>query len=264
MLQAAVAIGANCAQIFTSSPQMWRGKRYTAADAEAFRAIQCETGVRPVVSHDSYLINLASTDPENLAKSRNAFREEILRCGVIGLPMIVTHLGAYKGGTLDEGLATLAESLNELIPLADEQGVQIVLETTAGQGTYLGGDFAQFPRLFAMIPAQREIGICLDTCHVFVAGYDLRDPAHYARLWQEFEQHIGIDRLKVIHVNDTQSALGSHLDRHAHIGSGQVGLTAFRELLCDPRLADVPKILETPGGEEQHAENLRILRELVG
>lgn len=264
MAHTAVDLGATCAQIFTTSPQQWRGKRYTPADAEAFQAALRETGIGPVVSHDSYLINLASLDPEMLEKSRQAFREEIARCGVLGIPLLVMHLGAYKGGTLEDGIARLAESLHGLIPLADEVGVQIVLETTAGQGTYLGGDFAQFPRIFDLIPAQHRLGICLDTCHVFVAGYDLRDAAQYEQLWQEFDRHIGLERLRVIHVNDTEKALGSHSDRHAGIGQGQIGLEAFRLLMRDPRLAAVPKILETPGGAAQHGENLAILRALAG
>jgi deoxyribonuclease-4 len=263
MVRNAVALGASCAQIFTSSPQQWRGKQYTAAEGAALQAALAETGVGPIISHDSYLINLASTDPVMLEKSRDAFREELLRCGVLGLPMAVMHLGAYKGGTLEEGLARLAESLNLLIPVADAAGVQIVLETTAGQGTYLGGDFAQFPQIFSMIPAQQRLGVCLDTCHVFVAGYDLRDAEHYAQLWAAFDEHIGLERLKVIHVNDTERALGSHGDRHANIGQGQLGLEAFRLLMQDARLAGVPKILETPGGEAQHGENLRMLRALA-
>jgi len=263
MLQTAVELGCACAQIFTASPQMWRGKKYTPADADAFRTAQKATGVAPVVSHESYLINLASLDPEILAKSRTAFREEIARCGMLGLPMLVMHWGSCKGGTLEEGITRLAGQLNEVIPPADEAGVRIVLEATAGQGSYMGGSFAEFPRLFAQIPAHEKLGVCLDTAHLFAAGYDLRDAASYRALWAEFERHIDISRLKVIHLNDTDKALGSHADRHAHIGQGKLGLEAFRMLLHDERLAGVPKILETPGGIEMHAENLRVLRELA-
>jgi len=263
MFHQAVEIGATCAQIFTSSPQMWRGKRYTPAEAEAFRAAQIATGVGPVVSHDAYLINLAAQDGEILAKSRQAMREEIARCGMLGVPLLVIHQGAYKGGTLEDGQATLAESLNELLPPAEDNGVRIVLETTAGQGTYLGGAFEEFPRLFDRIPRQELLGVCLDTCHVFVAGYDLRDAAHYQALWQAFDRLIGLDRLSVIHLNDTEKALGSHSDRHAGIGAGQLGLEPFRLLLNDPRLVSVPKILETPGGIEEHAANLRVLWGLI-
>ena len=263
MLQIAVGMGAACVQIFTSSPQMWRGKRVSQQDADAFKAAQAQTGIAPVVSHDAYLINLASSDTEILEKSRRAFREEIERCALLGIPLLVTHLGAHKGMTLEDGIACLADSLNELIPIAVEGGVKIVLETTAGQGTYLGGDFAQFPAILSLIPEQAHLGICLDTCHVYVAGYDLRDAESYARLWDEFERYIGLTRLSVIHVNDTEKSLGSHSDRHAGIGAGQLGLEAFRRLLHDPRLVHVPKILETPGVDADHARNLSILRQLA-
>jgi len=264
MVETAVALGANCAQIFTSSPQQWRGKKYTQAEIDAFKAARAAAGVAPIVSHEIYLINLASLDPQVLEKSRNAFREEIARCGQLGLPMLVMHWGSCKGGTPAEGIARLAAQLNEMIPSAEDAGVQIVLEATAGQGSYMGGDFAQFPRLFSLIPAHERLGVCLDTAHVFAAGYDLRDAAAYTALWEEFTRHIDLRRLKVIHVNDTDKALGSHADRHAHIGQGQLGLEAFRLLMRDERLADIPKILETPGGEVMHAENLRVLRELAG
>ena len=264
MVRTAVELGANCAQIFTSSPQQWRGKKYAQAEIDAFNAARAAADVAPIVSHESYLVNLASSDPGLLAKSRAAFREEIARCGRLGLPAVVIHWGSYnKGGTLEEGLARLAESLNALIPPADDAGVQIVLETTAGQGAYLGGDFSQFARLFAQVPAHERLGVCLDTCHVFAAGYDLRDAAAYRALWEEFTRYIDLDRLKVIHVNDTDKLLGSHADRHAHIGQGQLGLEAFRLLMRDERLAAVPKILETPGGAEMHAANLRVLRSMV-
>ncbi len=263
MLQTAVEIGATCVQIFTSSPQQWRARPYTPEEAAAFKAAQASTGVTPVVSHESYLINLASVDPALLEKSRAAFREEIARCGLLGLPALVIHWGSFKGTTLEEGLATLADSLNAAMPFAEEQGVQILLETTAGQGSYLGGDFTQYPRLFALIPAQERLGACLDTCHVFSAGYDLRDEEQYQRLWAEFDRHVGIHRLKVIHMNDTDRALASHADRHCAIGQGQLGPEAFRLLLHDHRLANIPKILETPGGVEEHAANLRVLRELA-
>ena len=204
MVRTAVALGAECVQLFTSSPQQWRGKRYTAVEADAFAAAQAEAGIGPFIAHESYLINLASSDPELLAKSRLAFAEEIARCGQLRLPMLVIHWGSYKGGTLDDGMARLADSLAQAQPLADAAGVQIVLETTAGQGSYLGGDFAQFLRLFALLPDPERLGVCLDTCHVFAAGYDLRDQALYDELWRRFDGEIGLHRLRVIHVNDTE------------------------------------------------------------
>ncbi len=263
LVQTAVELGAHCAQLFTASPQQWRDKSYTPEEVEAFQAARAAAGVAPIVSHESYLINLASSDPVLLEKSRLAFRQEIERCRVLGLPSVVIHWGSYKGGTLEEGMTRLAESLNLLIPPAEDAGVQIVLETTAGQGSYLGGEFAQYPRLFARVARQQALGVCLDTAHVFAAGYDLRNEAQYARLWDNFDRQIGIERLRVIHVNDTDKALGSHADHHLSPGTGQLGLEPFRRLLRDPRLAGVPKILETSGGEEQHAVNLRLLQKLA-
>ena len=264
LVRTAVEIGATCVQLFTSSPQQWRGKHYTGAEAEAFAAARAAAGIGPFVAHESYLINLASSDPALLEKSRLAFGEEIARCGLLRLPLLVIHWGSYKGGTLDEGMARLAESLTHALPLAEAAGVQIVLETTAGQGAYLGGTFSQFSQLFALIPASERLGVCLDTCHVFAAGYDLRNQEQYDAVWRQFDHEVGLHRLRVIHVNDTERALGSHADRHAGIGQGQLGSDAFRLLMRDPRLAHIPKILETPGGLEQHTENLRILRALAG
>lgn len=263
MLRTGLALGANCAQMFTSSPQQWRGKTYTEKDIEAFAAARAEVDLWPVVSHESYLINLASSDAELLAKSRTAFRAELERCGQLGLPAVVIHWGSYKGYTLEEGLCTLAASLNEAIAIGDDLGVQILLETTAGQGSYLGGDFAHFPRLLDMVPQQQRLGVCLDTCHVFVAGYDLRDDAAWEAIWTDFDRTIGLDRLQIIHVNDTQRALGSHGDRHANLGEGVLGVETFRRLMTDPRLARVPKIIETPGDNDAYARDLALLRGLA-
>jgi deoxyribonuclease-4 len=257
----AVEIGATCAQLFTTSPQQWRGKTYNQTDVEAFHAAQAETGVAPIVSHESYLINLASSDPALLEKSRLAFDDELQRCGQLGLPAVVLHWGSYKGGTLDDGLDRLAESLNRCLPLADDLGVQLLLETTAGQGAYLGGEFGQYPRLFDRMPNHEKIGACLDLCHVFVAGYDMREPAGYAAVWDDFDRTVGISRLRAIHVNDTEKALGSHGDRHANLGTGNLGHSLFRLLMHDPRLVDVPKILETPNGLDALAADLQTLRD---
>lgn len=263
MVHTAVEIGAACVQIFTASPQQWRDKSYKPEDIAAFHAALAETGVGPVAAHESYLINLASVDPVLLEKSRAAFLQEIARCGALGLPMVIIHWGSFKDSTLDDGLGRLVDSLNLLIPPATEAGVQIVLETTAGQGSYLGGDFAQFARLFERVPLQARLGVCLDTCHVFAAGYDLRTDEGYDATWAEFDRLIGLDRLKAMHFNDTDKLLASHADRHCNIAKGQLGPDTFRRLLHDPRLRDVPKYLETPGGLEAYAEDLATLRELA-
>jgi deoxyribonuclease IV len=263
MVETAVGLGANCAQVFTSSPQQWGGRKYTDEEVAAFRAACVAHDFGPVVSHDAYLVNPASLDDTLLERSRHAFAGEILRCGLLGIPLLVMHWGSAKGGTAAEAHPRLAETLNGLIPLADEQGVQIVLETTAGQGQYLGGTFEEYPRLFDHVPEHDRLGVCFDTCHTFVAGYDQRDADSYHATWEAFDRIVGIHRLKVIHVNDALKGLDSHTDRHTHIGQGEIGREGFRLLMTDPRLAHVPKILETPGAAEHHGENLRVLHELA-
>jgi deoxyribonuclease-4 len=260
MVHTAVEIGATCAQIFTASPQQWRDKTYAPADVEAFLAARAASDVGPIVAHESYLINLASSDPALLEKSRQAFRQELTRCAVLQLPLLVIHWGSFKGGTRDEGLDRLAESLHTFIPLAQEAGVQILLETTAGQGSYLGDAFAEFAALFDRLPNHEVLGVCLDTCHVFVAGYEIRTPEGYQALWEEFDREIGLARLQAIHLNGSAKPLGSHGDRHSVLGEGELGLEPFRCIMRDPRLAAVPKILEIPGAEEVFADNLAILR----
>ncbi len=263
MVYTAIDAGANCAQVFTSSPQQWRGKLHKPEDVAKFRAALAETGFGPIITHDSYLVNASSPDEVILAKSRAALSEEIARCAQLGIGYIVMHWGAYKETSLEAGLQTLAETLNGLIPLADDAGVQILLETTAGQGTALGGDFAQYAQLFALVPAHERLGACLDTCHIFAAGYDISTATGYEQVMAEFDQHVGLARLKCIHMNDTASALGSHLDRHAHIGTAQLGDATFRRIMNDPRLRNVPKIIETPGGIEMHTMNIARLRGIL-
>jgi deoxyribonuclease-4 len=262
MVQTAEEIGAACIQMFTTSPQQWRDKRYAEEDVAAFRAALAVTGVGPVASHESYLINLASGDPVLLEKSREAFRQEIVRCGVLGLPMVIIHWGSFKGATLEEGLGRLVESLNQLIPLADAAGVQIVLETTAGQGSYLGGEFTQFARLFEMVAGQERLGVCLDTCHVFAAGYDIRTEETYAKTMDALKAALPLARLRFFHINDSVTGFNSHVDRHAHLGDGQLGLEPFRLILNDARFAKIGKCLETES-DEKRVNDLKILRGLV-
>ena len=259
MCATAARIKANSIQIFTSSPQMWRGKKYKPEDGEKLQNAMRENDIKFIVSHDAYLINLASQDGEILAKSRQAINDEIIRCGMLSIPYLVMHQGAYKGGTLEDGQRTFAESLNMIIPQADDNGVTVLLECTAGQGTYLGGEFEQFPILFDMIPQHEKLGVCIDTCHIFVAGYDIRTRDGYEEVIVNFDRAAGLSKLKLIHMNDTGKLLASHSDRHADIGTGEIGTDPFRWIINDPRFADVPKILETPGDVDDYERNLKIL-----
>jgi deoxyribonuclease-4 len=264
MFRAAQALGATCAQVFTSSPQQWRGRVVSDADVADFRAGREATGVWPVVAHAGYLINLASLDDALLEKSRAAFREELGRCGRLGIPLVVVHWGSYKGGTAEDGLDRLAASLDGLIPVADDLGVRIALETTAGGGSALGGDFAHFPPLSARMAHAERLAACLDLAHVYAAGYDLRTPDAWAATWAAFDAAVGIHRLRAIHVNNTAMALGSRRDRHANLRHGELTRETYRLLMHDARLARVPKLLETPTEDDGHLHDLDLLRLLAG
>ena len=211
-----------------------------------------------------YLINLAAPTGDILDKSLVAFREELERAEALGLDYLVTHMGAHGGDGEEIGLERLSKSLDKIHQDLPGYNVRVALETTAGQGTYLGAKFGHFPRIFEQVQENKRLAVCLDTCHVFAAGYDLRTPTNYEAVMNEFALTVGLERLKVIHANDSAKPLGSRADRHAHIGEGEIGLEGFRCLVNDPRIAGLPVILETPDSETMHAVNLQRLKELIG
>jgi deoxyribonuclease-4 len=260
--------GCDVIQIFTKNPIRWRAKPLTQDDRVAFLQARQETGIRPVAAHGSYLINLASPDNSLYEQSLEALREEMQRAETLELPYLVMHPGSPRGSNEEEGIDRIARAINLMHHQEAGRVVMILLETTAGQGATLGNRFEHFARIIARIEEEERVGVCLDTCHLFAAGYDFSTAAGYAATLAEFDQIIGLTRLKVIHVNDAKSAMGSGMDRHEHIGRGSIGLDAFRFLLQDPRLAHLPFILETPkekvpGGEDWDYVNLRTLRELL-
>ncbi len=257
-------IGCEAVQIFTASPRQWRAPILKDETIHAWQQALAECGTRKTIAHDSYLINLAAP-PESdvLAKSRAAFRAEIDRAEALGLDLLVSHPGAHGGAGEDVGIARLIESLDIIHAETAGARVRVALETTAGQGTYLGGRFEQIARILNGVKEPERLAVCLDTCHVFAAGYDIRTPAGYEETMTQFGQIIGLAWLKVVHANDSEGALGSHKDRHAHIGEGEIGLEAFRLLINDPRMAEMPIIVETPDGETMHEVNVRRLRELI-
>jgi len=259
------AIGCQAVQIFTASPRQWRSPTLSDATREAFQAALAECGITKTIAHDSYLINLAAPPGSDvLAKSRAAFRGEIERADALNIDFLVSHPGAHGGEGEDVGLARLIESLDVIHAETAGGKVRVAIETTAGQGTYLGGRFEQIARILNGVRDPERLVVCLDTCHIFAAGYDLRTPAAYEETMRLFDEIVGLAKLQVIHANDSQGALGSHKDRHAHIGEGELGLEAFRLLVNDPRLAGLPIILETPESETMHEVNLTRLRELIG
>ncbi len=254
-------IGFSAVQVFTSSPQQWRSKEVTDQMADDFKAAVKETGIKHLVSHDSYLINLCSIDAGKLDQSIGAMRGEVERCAKYGIPYVVSHMGAHMGQGEEAGLGCVAESLKKVLAETPES-VTICMETTAGQGSALMAKFEHFAKILDLLNWHERVGVCLDTCHVFVAGYDLRSRDTYEATWKDFDKLIGIPRLKVIHCNDSKKGLGSRVDRHAHIGEGELGLEPFRFLVNDQRLANIPIILETPVENEGHERDLATLRSL--
>ena len=261
-------IGCDAIQLFTKNANQWRSKPLTPDDRAAFQQARQETGVIPVAAHDSYLINLASPDTRLYEQSQEALWEEMQRAEALGIPYLVMHPGSHRGDGEQEGLYRIARAINLLHQQGGEMRVMILLETTAGQGATLGNRFEHFARIIEQIEEDKRVGVCLDTCHVFAAGYDISTPQGYEATVEEFERVIGLERLKVIHLNDSKGTLGARVDRHEHIGKGHLGLDAFRRLLQDPRLAHLPFILETPKGktacgEDWDCVNLRTLRGLL-
>ena len=257
-------IGCTAVQVFTASPRQWKSSPLKEDTRDAYRTACAECQIDTTVAHDSYLINLAAGPGEILDKSRAAFRDEMERAEELGIKYLVTHMGSHGGAGEDEGLVRLCQSIDALHDELPGYKVRVALETTAGQGTYLGATFEHFPRIFELVKEPERLVVCMDTCHVFSAGYDIRTPAGYEETMQQFERFVGMDKLKVVHANDSMKPYASRADRHAHIGEGEIGLTAFRCLVNDPRIAGLPVIIETPDSETMHAVNLKRLQELVG
>lgn len=258
--------GCDTIQLFTKSNRQWQAKPLTDRETAAYRAALTATGIGPVVAHDCYLINLAAPAAPTWRRSVAAFREEMERAEQLGIPFLVTHPGAHLGAGEAAGIARVAEALNTLHAALPDLALQVLLETTAGQGTSLGRRFEEIAAILERVEAAHRVGVCLDTCHLFAAGYDIRTPAGYAKTVQDLAACVGIGRVQAIHLNDSKGGLGSRLDRHAHIGEGSLGTAAFRLLLTDPRFRRIPMILETPkDGDDGSADrrNLARLRRLL-
>ncbi len=259
-------VGCDTIQIFTKSNRQWNAKRLTDQEVKAFKAKLAATGIGPVVAHDCYLVNLAAPRRAVWKKSVAAFRVELERAERLGIPFLVTHPGSHAGAGEAEGVCRVAEAVNELHSSLPGARVRILLETTAGQGSSLGSRFEQLAAILAKIEQAARVGICLDTCHVFAAGYNIRTPDGYQRTLQELDSCLGLERLQAIHLNDSKGGLGCQVDRHEHIGEGRLGLAPFRRLVNDPRLRRVPMILETPKDDDYitaDRRNLARLRRLL-
>ena len=250
-------------QIFLQNPNQWQPKPIDTDGIEKFKAAWRESPMREVVAHDIHLSNLASPKPDVLAKSRMQFHAQMELAAQLGISGIVTHLGAHLGEGESFGLKRLTESFDECFETTDAPEVTVLLETTAGQGTNLGYRFEHLRDVIAMSRYPARFGVCFDTCHVFVAGYDMRTAADCEAVFAQFEEVIGLERLQVFHLNDAKSAYRSRVDRHAHIGEGNIGSAAFAFIVNDARFAEVPLIIETPEMKTMHAVNLATLRGLV-
>jgi len=260
----ALKVGASAVQIFSKNANRWSAPPVTAAEAAAFRKAWQQSGIGPVMVHDAYLINLAATDEANWARSKAGMIEELQRCTDLGIPYLVAHPGAHVGAGVDAGIERIRRALSEIFAASDP-AVRLLLENTAGQGTYLGGKFSHLARL--MEGFGERVGVCFDTCHAHAAGYDLASAEGYEQTMAAFDREIGFDRLFAFHLNDSMKGCDSKVDRHAHIGSGTIGVAGFSRLVRDPRFIDLPMVLETPkgdDGEEMDRVNLALLRELAG
>jgi deoxyribonuclease-4 len=262
------AAGYNCSvcQIFTKNASTWRERTVSGEEARRFAAEREAGRIVSVAAHTSYLINLAATEPETAEKSRDALTCEMERSQLLGLSFVVLHPGAHKGLGESEGIRNVSEAISSVLDGMKGAGPMLLLETTAGQGTSLGHRFEQLAQILDRVRRPERMGVCLDTSHIFAAGYDIRSARSYGETMARFEGIIGLERLKLMHLNDSKKELGTRVDRHAHIGRGYIGPEAFRLIMNDLRLARIPKILETPketGGEDWDAINLKVLRGMV-
>ncbi|MBA3377986.1 MAG: deoxyribonuclease IV [Chloroflexia bacterium] len=259
------AIPVDSLQLFSKNERQWIAKPLDPDVVDRFHAEVERTGITKLVVHDSYLINLASPKSDILEKSLPAFTDELQRCDALGVPHLVTHPGAHTGSGVEAGIARFAQSLNEIFDAMPNNPTLTLLETTAGQGTTLGRSFEEIAAIIDLVEHKARVGVCLDTCHIFAAGYDYRTPELYAATMAQFDAAIGLERLKVIHLNDSKNPLGSNKDRHDHIGAGEIGLEGFRQFVNDPRLAGLPGILETEKDDagENDRRNLATLRSLI-
>ena len=262
VFERAAAIKATALAMFAKNSNQWKGKTLTD---EAIAEFNEARNVGPIVTHASYLINLATTNPEFHTKSIAGMIDELDRAERLGIHAVVLHPGAHLGAGPDKGLDQIARSLDQVHAAIPNHRVVTLLETAAGQGSCLGCTFEELGQVIALVDDKRRVGICIDTCHVFAAGYDIRTRAGYESMIEEVEQHVGVDNVGAFHINDSKRELASRVDRHEHIGKGELGLDAFSFVLNDPRFARIPKMIETPKTVDTVSDrrNLRLLRSLL-
>ncbi len=269
-VEAAAAAGCDCVQLFTKNNNQWRAKPISDDEARKFREALATKNISFPLSHASYLINLAAPDEVLRKKSIEAMVIELERAAQLGIPHVVVHPGAYTTSTAEQGIAQIMDSLNQILARTHDLPTTILLENTAGQGTTLGRTLEELAAILVGLDTRaHRLGVCIDTCHAFAAGYDLHSEIGFKKFVQDLDRIIGLSRVKAIHLNDSKKPLGSRVDRHEHIGDGELGIDAFRRLLKHPRLRKIPMYLETEKGFDSHGVdwdvvNLTRLRHCLG
>ncbi|MGA9118852.1 MAG: deoxyribonuclease IV [Bacteroidota bacterium] len=258
-------IGCTTMQIFVKNASRWTASALASEEVQRFRDLAAVSPVRPVVAHAAYLINMCANKTDVLKKSRAALEDELIRCESLGVSALVLHPGAHLGAGEEAGVRLIAESLNRVHDRTPDFRVLTAIETTAGQGTTLGSTFEQLAKIIDGVEQKGRMAVCMDTCHLFAAGYPIHTPEGWGEVMRQFDATVGISRLAVIHVNDSKKPFDSRRDRHEQIGKGMIGLEGFRPLMQDSRLSSIPKILETEKSEDMHedVENMERLRSLL-
>jgi len=261
-------LGCECLQIFVKNQRQWRAPKLQSDLVAAFRAAQRETGLGPVVAHASYLLNMASPQRDARRRSILAMVDEVERCEALGVDSLIFHPGSHLDATVEQGIENIANSLDDVHRKTPGYKTTILLETTAGQGTSIGHRFEQLADILERVQQPERLGVCLDTCHLFVAGYDFRNADGYEGMIDELDSVIGLSKVRCVHVNDSKRECGSRVDRHEHIGKGKIGKRGFAHFVNDTRFAGIPMILETPKGKDGRGTdldkvNLKRLRNLA-
>jgi deoxyribonuclease-4 len=258
--------GCRCVQLFVKSSNQWRAKPLSDDEISQFRSERERTGIGPAVAHSSYLINIGSPDNALYTKSRDALKVEYERCVQLGVEYLVFHPGAHVGSGVEAGIERIAAAMNWVLEKTPSGETLLLLETTAGAGSHIGSRFDELRDIIDRVEQNERVAVCMDTCHIFSAGYDIRTAAAYKATMKEYDGILGRPSLKALHFNDSKYDLGTHKDRHEHIGEGFIGADAFGFFMRDSKLRNVPKILETPKDKEgkYDKKNLALLRKLAG
>lgn len=263
-LSRAHELGCSTMQIFARNPQQWQSKPFENKDVEEFKARRKKLKINPVFIHISYLINLASPVPRLYKGSIHAYIEDIRQAGRLGADYIVTHMGSHKDTSEEEGIARLIDALNKILDETSDSQVGILLENTSGSGSWLGYKFEHHKRIISGLKNKSRVGVCLDTAHAYLAGYNLSTQEGFSSMISEIERLVGLKMVKLIHLNDAYGELASHYDRHDHIGKGSIGLEGMRRIINHPKLNKIPMILETPkDSPESDSMNLKLVRKLA-